>query len=553
MSFLGRFLGNGRSNAFSEGLALLEEERFAEAADRFRRAFQGRTDSPSSTLASFHFRQALVAEGRRLMRANQHTQAIPYFDEAVQLWGLYPDLHCLLGTARGLGGDWGQALLSARAALRLNADYVEARLLEAVALAAQDRKLEAARSLDDLVEAGRRLDHWLIANLGGKAPFGPDQLPDDLQELLKQAVGGRSEKEEVAAAVAQCRAGNWEEGLARFEALVRKRPRYPDYRTRHAAAFFQLGRNEEALAEVEAALALNENYRTAIDLKGLILADSGHVFAAREFLENAEDRRDSGRGDGPQGDLFGAYLRGSLALLTGNPEIVGTLFEGFPSLARNFARAELLLAAADSLTGQSTVCERRLAGLVQEWPNEASYYFLLGCHQLEVGRTQDATDLLGRWPARERSDLRPLYLAEVLSVSRDPGGTVSRPASMEGPICGQAWDFLTAQANFHSGDFKACWAICRDLETSGHLTERVLRLMTDAARRGGASDAADWTPPVVVPESCLPSTAFFWFEHQDQDAALGLVDRYREVHPERLMGYWLSPEFWLAPIRNWIG
>jgi tetratricopeptide (TPR) repeat protein len=553
MGFLGRFLGSDRSNAFSEGLALLEEERFAEAADRFRRAVHGRSDSPSSTLASFHFRQALVAEGRRLMRANQHLQAVPFFEEAVQLWGLYPDLHCLLGTAQGLGGDWGQALLSARSALRLNSDYVEARLLEAVALASQDRRREAAQSLDNLVEAGRRLDHWLIANLGGQGNFSPENIPENLVDLLDQAVGGRSEKEEVAAAVAQCRAGNWEEGLGRFEALVQKRPRYPDYRTRHAAAFFQLGRNEEALAEVEAALALNENYRTAIDLKGLVLADSGRIYAARTFLESSESRKDSGREEGPQGDLFGAYLRGSLALLTGEPEAVGELFDGYTELARNFARAELLMAASDSLLGRSAVCERRLVALVEEWPNEASYYFLLGCHFLELRRYQELTDLLGRWPARERKDMRPLYLAEVLTVARDHGRPVSRPTSKEGPIREAAWNFLTAQSDFHGGRIDSCWSACRELESSGHITERVLKLMAQAARHGGVADMADWEPPQVVPDTCLPPRVFLHIDRQEQDQALVLVNRFRDVHPELLTGYWLSPDFWLEPIRNWIG
>ena len=105
MAFLGRFLGGSRSNAYSEGMALLDEERFAEAADRFRIAVRGRSDFPSGSLASYHFRQALVSEGRRLLRAGDFDQAIPFFSEAVELWNLYPDLHCLLGAARGMDGD----------------------------------------------------------------------------------------------------------------------------------------------------------------------------------------------------------------------------------------------------------------------------------------------------------------------------------------------------------------------------------------------------------------------------------------------------------------
>ena len=46
----------------------------------------------------------------------------------------------------------------------LNADYVEARLLEAAALQQLQRLQEAAQSLESLLEAGRRTDHWLIAS-----------------------------------------------------------------------------------------------------------------------------------------------------------------------------------------------------------------------------------------------------------------------------------------------------------------------------------------------------------------------------------------------------
>ncbi|MBU8869710.1 MAG: hypothetical protein KOO60_02435 [Gemmatimonadales bacterium] len=553
MGFLGRFLGGDRSNTFSEGMVLLEEERFAEAADRFRSALQGRGEPASGSLASFHFRQALVSEGRRFLRAGQYEQAIPFFSEAVQLWDLYPDLHCLLGTAQGLNGDWEEGLLAARTALRLNPDYVEARLLEGVALEQQDRLHEASKSLDSLIEVGRRVDHWLIASLGREGNFCPDDLPDNLLELLEEAVSGRSEKEEVAAAVAQCRAGNWEEGLARFEVLVQKRPRYPDYRTRHAAAFFQLGRNEEALAEVDAALALNENYRTAIDLKGLILADSQQIIDARDFLRDADVHKDSGHRDGGSEDLFGAYLRGVLNLLTGDLKGVTSIFEEYPGLVRDFARAELLLAAADDLLDRGSLCGRRLASLANEWPGEAVYSFLLACHQLENRRYQDVSGVLGNWPANGDNDTRPLYLQNVLACAQGRCTKVDPPTEDDERIEGAAWEFLTAKAAFHQKDYAECWSICSRLVDSDYLTERVLSLMMMAAEKGGREIGQDWDPPSLIPESCLPQAVFLYFGRKEEPKARKLLDRQRAVHPEDLTGYWLSPGFWLDPIRTWIG
>ena len=98
----------------------------------------------------------------------------------------------------------------------------------------------------------------MVDSLARENGYASDDLPDNLSGLLETALGGQSEKEEVAAAVALCRAGRWDEGLSRFAELVQRRPNYPDYRTRHAAALYQLRRDDEAFAEVEAALDAGE-------------------------------------------------------------------------------------------------------------------------------------------------------------------------------------------------------------------------------------------------------------------------------------------------------
>jgi len=108
MSLLDRFLGGSRNKACSEGVALLEKEKYAEAVDRLREASLGRSDHPSGSLASFHFRQALVARGRELLRSGDPSGSESLFAEAVGLWDQYPDLHCLHG-AHGGGLEWSAA------------------------------------------------------------------------------------------------------------------------------------------------------------------------------------------------------------------------------------------------------------------------------------------------------------------------------------------------------------------------------------------------------------------------------------------------------------
>lgn len=555
MSLLDRFLGGGRDRAHAAGIALLEEGRFAEAAAALREAVDGRGDSGSS-LASYHLRQALVAEGRRLLRISQPEGARTCFLEAVGLWDRYPDLHCLAGVATGLAGDWEGALASARTALRLNADYIEARLLEAAALQAQERPREAADALNALLESGRRVQSWLVENLARDGGYDAESLPGDLAGMLAGALGGESEKEEVAAAVALCRAGRWDEGLARFAELVGRRPNYPDYRTRHAAALFQMRRGAEALEEVEAALALNEDYRLAVDLKALILADSGGVDEARLFLA-ASDARTSGRTSRQSHeDLFGAYLRGALALLTGHPEEVLVLFSERRDLAQGFGRAELLLAAAEDLTAAHESCRKRLESLAREWSGEPVYSWLLACHLLSHRQYRDLTGLLARWPGSQTSaDWRPLFLEGHLAVCQGrtpalPDG--APPAATDDdlpPVGPDAWSFLAARVAFLRGDDDLCLKICRGLAQRGPRTERLARLEL-AAANGLDQDSPDWQGN-PLPDACLPGRVQM-ARRRDGDLAVRLLGDQERLHPEDPVVCWLAPGFWLTPVRGWL-
>lgn len=551
MSFLERFLGGGRSKAYSEGMTLLEDGNFAEAVDRLRVAALDKADSPSGTLASFYFRQALVGEGRRLMRIQRFSEALDPLSEAVRLWDLYPDLHCLYGTACGFDGDWDEALSQARAALRINPDYVEARLLESVSLQHLERILDSANSLNALVESGRRVGHWVISSLESEEIYSETNLPDNLDKLLLQCISGRSEKEEVAEAVALCRSGQWDEGLDKFTVLVAKRPRYPDYRTRLAAALFQVGRLDDALTEVDAALALNESYSTAIDLKGLILADQGCVMEAREFLDGFDSELASQKKGGAHEELFGAYLRGALALLTGDPEKVAGIFEGWPNLARTFARAELLLAAADDLQERSSICGRRLADLADEWAAESLYFHLLACHHLEDRKYKEVSEVLSRWPASGTPDARPLFLESCLAVCQGRVPSLPQERLQEGPqgISDAAWDFLEARTAYLEGNDDQCRQICGALINRGFVSERILRLQLAAALKLGGTDEL---PSCVMPDSCLPGAIYLALQKGDSQAVAALLEASTGAHPDGLSGFWLSPGFWLDPIRNWI-
>lgn len=570
MSLLSRILG-GDGKASARGLALLEEGRFGEAADQLRLVALGPSGAPDDSLASYHFRQALVGEGRRLLRAGEPARAVSWLAEAAGLWPRYADLQFLHGASLLLGdaGPADESLAAARRSLRLNPDYVEARLLEAESLRRLERPREAAAALDALVESGRRVDHWLVAELTPAAPYQPETLPTDLAIRLARVTGGSSPKEEVAAAVALCRAGHWVDGLERFEDLVARFPRYPDYRTRQAAALFQLGRGDEALLAVDAALALNENYRLAQDLRGLVLVDLLRLREAREHFESVDRSRAAQAAPGDAAavplheQLFGAYVRSLVTMLTGDPQRALALLPASPELGREFARADLLRAAAEDLSGQPDACTRRLGHLAEAWPAEPLFQHLLVCRLLHGVRLKEMAQQLARWPSAASADARPLYLENLLRLAqgRDPvmpGGSaleVVAPSVVpqgEPAVGSAAWKLLDARGALRHGDATKAWETCQALQAAGWLTEPLVTLQSETALALGGGPASGWTPPTVAPLAGLPArVAWLHVEGRGQEAE-DLAQSVATLHPEIEAGWWLSVRFWLAPIRAWV-
>jgi len=554
------FGGDEKSQHYTEGLALFEDGQFAESAERLRQAVDQGSRSPASPLASFYLRQALVAEARRLIAAKQPAAAIPCLTELTASWDRFPDHQFLLGAAQGLAGDWDSALRAASRALRLNGDYTEARLLEACSLQQLQRATEAIASLEKMVVQGRWTDHWVLHELTLKTPITADDLPANLTEMVRRAAEARPQQQQLGEAVALCRAGQWAEGVQRFERLVDAHPRYPDYRVKLAAALYQTDRIDEALAEVERAGALNPQYRAAIVLKTLLLADSGRVGPAWRFLREQSESEIDQSVSGHE-ELLAAYLQGVLALLTGQPQACREVLRQWDDLARSFARAELLLAAADDLSGHPDRCRRRLATLTDVWPSEPEYAYFLALHHLRIGEDNEVTQLLTRWPAgaKDGRDQRPLFLEGLLAVREGRAPTAAPEEEWQGSEVGSipqpAWDYLAARAALGAGDAQTSWQTCGQLIETGWITEPVVRLWAEAAGRlaTGAERYEAEDLPTVVPQSIVVArSAWLWLVGQDE-LARRLVHRYRTVHPDWTPARWLWPRFWLDPIRRWLG
>jgi len=254
-------------------------------------------------------------------------------------------------------------------------------------------------------------------------------------------------------------------------------------------------------------------------------------------------------------NMFGAYLRAVLALMTGRAALVRDVLGEWPDLARNFARAELLLAAADDLRNEKAACERRLTTLVSEWTAEPLYFYLLACHHLAAQRYQDVAGVLGRWPAvvGNEPDLRPLYLEGMVAVLQ--GRVPSIPADRgtgQSEIETVAWSTLEARSAFLQGADAKCWQTCQDLVAAGFVTEPIIKLQTEAAAAAPGEVPSGWQPQAVIPNSCLAPAVHFAVNSEQEPAASALAQAVRQAHPECLLGLWLDAEFWLAPVRSWI-
>lgn len=553
MSLIGKLLGRHEDDPYAQGIALFDAGRYAEAVEALRGAAQKRRRSAAGNLAAFYQLQALTREGRRLLRAGQAEAAGPFLAEAVAGWEKYPDLHALLGLAQAQAGRWSEALQSAAEALRCNPDYVEARLLEAAALRRLGRPREAAASLDKLVESGRRVDHPLIGALSRAGGYSADNLPDDLEARIDHLATGPEPGSEVAAAVALCRAGRWVEGVENLRALCVARPDYPDYRLKLGAALYQLGRNDEALAALDHALAVHPHYHTAAHLKALVLADQGQFVAAQAVLSAHPPTSGSTAGN-PHEALFSAYLSGVLALLSGCPAEALAALADWDDLTLTFPRGELVRAGAEDLLARPEAAGRRLAALAEAWPGDADFQYLHVCHLLRVGDVARVERVLSRWPASVggEADARPLLLNTHLTLAR--GRVAPAPPTGAAEAGDPAWRFLAVRAHAQRGQWTESLAGAAALWREGWRTERVALILLGAANAVGLAPS----DPIVdrwemLPESAVPLLLPLLIRTGRAEEAGALCARHRALHGEDLRWTWLWPAFWLEPVRRWIG
>jgi tetratricopeptide (TPR) repeat protein len=550
MSILSRIFRKREDDDYAAGVALFEQGRYVEAAGRLRE-FVAAEDRCSGPLADFYLRQSLVQEGRRLLAADDTDGAIACFGETADRWPKYPDMQFWHGIALASADRWDEALAAARAALRFNNDYIEARLLEAGCLLEIDQRQAAAESLNALLASGRRVEHPLIRFLADKGPYGPENLPQDLPAMLRGAIGEKRDDESVNVAVDLCRAGDWESGIDSLRTLCEANPTYPDYRVKLAGALFQTGRNSEALAEVGQAIVLNPRYRTAAHLKALILADQHRFAEAREVIRIQPELTDPVGGH-PGEELFCSYLGAVVSLLTGRRREVREQLGLWGDLSATFPTAELLVAASDDLDGRDERAQRRFAVLADKWFLDEDYHYYRACHHARCGRWDRVAKVLEGWPPADDHaprDERWQYLSALarLATGRSPQDAVAPPGCAGRP----AWRLLAARALMAQERWLEALQILHALAGEGETTETLAGLIMQAYL--AVDETGDAPMPEAKPDLLLRDRLCLLHRQERTPQALSLLRRHRELHPEDLRWTWLDPAFWLDPVRRWIG
>jgi len=556
MSLFGRLFKGEDEESYQRGIVLYENGKYTEAIECFRKIANEQEFSPFRSLAMFHLRQALINESRRLFRIGKAAIAISYLQEATANWEKFPDLQFLLGAARGLTGDWETALGAAHKALRLNADYCEARLLEACALQQLARIQESANSLNSLIESGRRCTHWLINELTRVGGYQSDTLPDSLVDKVLQVAGGSNQKDEAAAAAGLCRSGKWEQGLQKFASLVERYPSYPDFRVQYAASLYQLGRVEDALVQVTAALDLNVRYRAALYLRGVVLADLGHLPEARDQLSEAFCQGQLVETSSHE-DLLICYLRAVLELLMGHPKNALNMLEPWPDLTHSFARAELVRAVAEYFLGQISSSGQRLMKLAEFWP-EQEYQFLYKCHFLWERQYDYLASALAEWSASQAGDdnaRRILLLAELALAQNQPLPDSIVEIVKKTAHYRPAGLYQQAQALAESLDWAGCWMLCKELVDQGYVTEQIVTLYKLAQEKPVNEQAVstDQEPLSAEPDAEIIQQVYTANRQGRATHAAELISLREMAHPTNLVWSWLSAKFWIDPIRRWIG
>ncbi len=551
MSLLDRIFGRHENSDYAIAFKFFNEGNYEESAKLFRSVLK-HTEGETGSLSAFYLRQCLLKQGRAALVQKDYANGCTYFEEAAVRWPSFPDLRFWYGYSLGMAGKWIDGLEESRAALRYNGEYLEARLLYVCALLELGQREDASASLNNLLDSVKDKNHPASLLLKEAAPYSPENMPSNLINIVTDITFDSKNGNSVESAIASCRSGSWDDGIAIMRRLCDEHPAWPDYKVKLAGALFQVGKNDEAFIEVEQALLLNPKYRTAAHLKSLILADNSQFKEALKVIEAEPQLMCPDKGH-PGEELFCCYLAAVLYLLTGRYSEVEPKLASWRDLPSTFPMASMLIIAANDLENRTVVSLDGLLELVNKWPHESNYRHALASLQLRMDLLDALESNLIKWQSSEiiQNDKKEnaLLMAGYLSLARGEVLVSKEKHTQAGPS--EAWTFLYAYSAYLSGNWNKVSSLLEKLVTDGQSTERISSLIAKASLASGIS--GDYNVPVAVPETVLRDTISLMHRTGDSVEANSTLRKMQSVHPDDIRWTWLDPEYWLHPVRRWIG
>ena len=528
--FKGLF-GSRSQRHYARGIEQFNEGHLTEAIACFEQVIASDDDGPEAALARFYRAESHARLGADALDRKDPASALGHLDSALEEHARFPDLHIQRAIALLLLDDPLAAERSARVALDLNPEFVDAGAMLVVAVMAQG----------DSGRADEIASRWAKSAARKGDPLAADFTdPAGLFDALVAHRARRAERRRIVERAEAClRDGFWADAASGLEPLVAETPAYPDLRLRLAAARLGQGDLDAARTHLSAALESNPDFADAHVLAGIVALRGDAVGSARDHFAAAEE---SGRVPMPA-----AYGQMLCDLRTG---AFGAALDRMNRLAAEDAppeAARVLHAILESLAGRSaTALERFDAALLATHRTGLLLDIAAwAIDQRDLEFAQRALDAVQEEDRTAVEVVRVVVRLRLVEGATDRARQLCESALADHPAHPDLLVDLAGTLE-RQGDFEAALR-CLDQadEPSVSLRARLLR-------HSGDFDAAR-----AVLEASAPGTAeqlellYICRATDDVESARRIWSSRPRASSVALAWRIQDPECWLAPLRPW--